>query len=58
MFPGGSPYLSFSKNPYYNVGFNSTNAGFLSLLGNAALALTGENNNNVLFRIDLRVLAK
>ena len=34
--------MSFSKNPYYNVGFNSTNAGILSIMGNAALALGGE----------------
>ena len=40
-FSGGYPYLSLTKNSAYNLGFNSTQAGIVSLLGNAALALGG-----------------
>ncbi len=34
--------MSFSRNTAYDVGFNSTQAGIVSLLGNAALALGGK----------------
>lgn len=45
IFLGGYPYISLLRNTAYNVGFNSTQAGFVSLLGNAALALGGKSHN-------------
>ena len=45
IFTGGYPLISFGKNNAYNVGFNSTQAGLVSLLGNAALALGGKKFN-------------
>ena len=43
FFADGYPFLSLTKNNAYNVGFNSTQAGIVSLLGNAALALGGKS---------------
>ena len=45
LFSDGYPFLSLTKNNAYNVGFNSTQAGIVSLLGNAALALGGKSTH-------------
>ena len=55
LFSGGYPYISLLKNTAYNVGFNSTQAGFVSLLGNAALALGGKLHESI---IDIKDLGK